>query len=174
MTAAPATKARIAAELERIEEDCIHSGKAQFNAGDRWRHYHYWLGIPSVMFSAIAGTAFFQEQAEWGGALASAAGILTALITFLKPSERASAHKSAGDQYLALRNDARVYREISLEHACDDEAALAGLDEFTKRRNAMNLSSTQVAKRDFEKARAGINAGEAAHAVDKGATDVRP
>lgn len=159
--------ARIATELARIEEDCIHSGKAQFNAADRWRAYNYGLGIPSVALSAIAGAATFQDQPVIGGTLTLAAGTLAALITFLKPSERAAGHKSAGDQYLSLRNDARVFREIRLSHSCDDAAAMAGLDEFTKRRNEMNLSSNQVAKRDFEKARRGIDAGEATHAVDK-------
>ncbi len=51
----PDPKPAIQAELQRIEEDCIHSGKAHFNAGKRWARYHYWLGIPSVVLSALAG-----------------------------------------------------------------------------------------------------------------------
>ena len=36
-------------ELQRIEEDCIHSGMAQFNAGVRWSRYHLFLGVPAVV-----------------------------------------------------------------------------------------------------------------------------
>lgn len=36
----PDPKSAIQAELERIEEDCIHSGKVHFNAGSRWARYH--------------------------------------------------------------------------------------------------------------------------------------
>jgi hypothetical protein len=54
-------------ELERIEEDCIHSGKAQFKAHDRWSCYHYWLGIPAVVLSRIASISFFQNIPELGG-----------------------------------------------------------------------------------------------------------
>ena len=160
-------KAPIRAELLRIEEDCIHSGKAHFNASDRWGAYHFWLGIPAVILSALAGTAFFNDQVLVGAVMSAAVAILTALQTFMKPSERASAHKSSGDQYLGLRNDSRVFRQVRLDHVCDDQAAIDGLEEFSKRRNELNLASAQVAPRDFKKARRGIDAGEALHVVDK-------
>ena len=168
MTVEQQTKQAIFDELERIEEDCIHSGKAQFNAGDRWSRYHLWLGVPAVILSALAGTAFFKDQAEIAGAMSMAVALLTALSTFLKPSERASSHKSSGDQYLTLRNDARVLRIIKLQASCDDAVAIASLDEITKRRNELNQASAQVSRPDFENARKGIDAGEAAHRVDKG------
>lgn len=161
-------KATIRDELLRIEEDCIHSGKAQFNAGDRWSRYHFMLGLPAVILSAAAGTAFFKDQPEIAGVLSSIVAVLTALMTFLKPSERASSHKGSGDQYLTLRNDARVLRTIKLDAACDDAAAITNLDEITKRRNELNQASLQVARRDFVKARKGIDEGEGMHRVDGG------
>ena len=157
----------IRTELERIEEDCVHTGKSHFNAHGRWSNYHYWLGIPAVLFSSIAGLAFFKDYPEFGGALSAVVAVLTALSTFLKPSERATAHKGAGDQYLSLRNDARFFREIRLALMCDAQSAIDGLTEFSNRRNELNQASPQFSNSDFTKARAGIEAGEAAHAVDK-------
>lgn len=127
--------AKIAAELLRIEEDCDYSGKAHFNAAGRWDAYHYWLGVPAVVLSTAASAAVFKHYELVAGSLSAVVAILAALQTFLKPSDRAAAHKSAGDQYLSLKNDGRVFREIRLAHACDDQSAIAGLDEFTKRRN---------------------------------------
>ena len=157
----------IDAELQRIEEDCIHSGKAHFNAGIRWARYHYRLGILSVVLSALAGLAFFKDYPEAAGVMSGIVAILTSLITFLKPSERSVSHKSSGDQYLSLRNDARVFREIKLPATLDEQAAIDGLDEFTKRRNELNQASAQFSQGDFEKARKGLDAGEAAHRVDQ-------
>lgn len=157
----------IDAELQRIEEDCIHSGKAHFNAGIRWARYHYGLGIPSVVLSALAGLAFFKDYPEAAGFMSGIVAILTSLITFLKPSDRSASHKNSGDQYLSLRNDTRVFREIKLPAMLDEQAAIDGLDEFTKRRNELNQASAQFSQGDFEKARKGINAGEAAHRVDR-------
>ncbi|SDA23411.1 hypothetical protein SAMN05216315_12057 [Nitrosospira sp. Nsp18] len=157
----------IQTELKRIEEDCIHSGKSHFNASDRWTTYHYWLGVPSVVLSALAGTAFLRDYGNIAGIMSVIVGILTSLMTFLKPSERASIHKGSGGQYLALRNDARVFREIRLTCVCDEQAAIDGMDEFTKRRNELNQASPQFSKKDFLRARDGIDKGEATHRVDK-------
>jgi hypothetical protein len=159
-------KPKIREELGRIEENCDHSGKSHFNAHDRWNRYHYWLGLPSVGLSAIAGIAFFNEYPLWGGILSSTVAILTALSTFLKPFERAASHKSSGDLYLALKSDARVFRTIKLDHTCDDQAAIDGLDELVKRQNEMNKVSNQFSNSDFKKAKKGIDAGESAHRVD--------
>lgn len=159
--------AKIKTEIERLEEDCIHSGKSHFNAGARWTRYNTLIGLPSVILSALAGTAFFKDYGAVAGVMASVAAVLTALMTFLKPAERASEHKQAGDQYLTLRNDARIFREIEIDHACDTPAAIAALSGFTKRRNELNQASRQFSDGDRRKARAGIEAGEATHIVDK-------
>lgn len=166
MSTPPDQKQAIRLELERIEEDCTHSGKAHFNASDRWASYHYWLGVPAVVLSAVAGAAFFKDYGDAAGVMSVIVAVLTALMTFLKPSERAAGHKSSGDQYLSLRNDARVFREIKLLGACDDQAAIDGMDEFTKRRNELNQASAQFSNGDYKKARDGIDKGEATHRVD--------
>lgn len=163
----PTPKAPVRAELERIEEDCIHSGKAHFNAADRWGHYHLWLGLPAVVLSGLASVAFINESPILAAIMSGSVAILTAIQTFVKPSERAVTHKAAGDQYLALRNDARVFRQIKLDHVCDDQAAIDGLDALSTRRNELNAASPQVSRGDFEKARKGIDEGEAQHVVDK-------
>ena len=158
--------AQISTELLRIEDDCIHSGKAHFNADYRWSCYHYWLGIPSVALSAVVGAAFMKGYPELAAGFSAVITVLTALMTFLKPSERASAHKSSGDQYLSLRNDARVFRQIKLLHSCDEQSSIDGLDEFTKRRNELNTASPTFTRADYEKARDGVNKGEATHQID--------
>ncbi|MFC3337115.1 DUF4209 domain-containing protein [Paracandidimonas soli] len=68
-------KEPIELELQRIEEDCVHSGKAQFNAGARWACYHYWLGIPSVVLSALAGAAFLKNHADIAAGLSTFAAV---------------------------------------------------------------------------------------------------
>jgi hypothetical protein len=163
----------IRAELRRLEEDCIYSGKSHFNASRRWSHYHYWLGVPSVVLSAAAGTAFFKDWPDFAGAMASAVAVLTALSTFLKPSDRSAAHKTSGDQYLTLRNDSRVFREIGMSLACDERTALEQMEGFSKRRNELNQGAYQFSSGDFEKARKGIEEGEALHEVDGGGAHVR-
>lgn len=158
---------KIREELLRMEEDCVHSGKSHFNASTRWTIWNYVFGIPSVILSAVAGAAFFKDYNLIAGALSSVVTVLTSLITFLKPAERSTDHKNAGDQYLSLRNDARVFREVQLMRYSDADAAVDAMSSLTTRRNELNQASPQFSKGDFQKARAGIDAGEAIHRVDK-------
>lgn len=159
-------KSKITDELQRLEEDCTHSGKAHFNACDRWNRWNYVFGIPSVILSAAAGTAFFEDYTVAAGVMSVSVTVLTALMTFLKPSERATSHKNSGDQYLALRNDSRVFRTITLL-TLEDSASLEGMSGLTTRRNELNQASYMFSEQDFKKAKAGIDAGQAVHKVDK-------
>jgi hypothetical protein len=117
------TKSAIRDELLRMEEDCTHSGKAHFNASSRWIFWHYFFGIPSVILATAAGAAFFKDYPIIAGSMTLVVAILTGLMTFLKPSERSASHKSSGDQYLALRNDSRVFREIALARPLEEDEA---------------------------------------------------
>ena len=158
---------KVATELHRMEEDCTVSAKSHFNASARWTRWNYIFGIPSVALSAAAGAAFLQDYAVIAGGMSLGVTVLTSLMTFLKPSEKASMHKSAGDQYLSLRNDSRVFREIALTQAADESSAIAEMSGFTTRRNELNQASPSFSRGDFEKARKGITEGEALHEVDK-------
>lgn len=158
---------KIETELSRIEEDTLHSGKSQYNAGERYSSRHVWLGVPASALSALAGAASFSGQWEIAAGLISiAVAVLAALQTFMKPAEQAAAHKAAGDQFLALRNDARLMREIKVGLIEEAHEAVTALEVMVKRRNDLNASSPQVSTRDFQKAKKGIDAGEAKHAVD--------
>ncbi|WP_376702534.1 SLATT domain-containing protein [Mesorhizobium sp. ISC25] len=161
------TRERVRDELLRMEEDCIHSGKAHFNASARWAVWNYVFGIPSVILSTAAGAAFFKDYPVVAGSMALCVAVLTSLMTFLKPGEKSADHKSSGDQYLALRNNSRVFREVELDNTPDAETVLTALKGFTTRRDELNQASPSFSDGDFKKARDGIDAGEAKHAVDK-------
>lgn len=153
-------------ELSRIEEDCEYSSKSQFNASDRWSRYHILIGLPAVILAAAAGAAFLKAHSDVASVISLVVAVLTAAQTFLKPGERGQAHKSAGDQYLALKTQSRIYRTVGIFR--DDEAAFAAkLNELDETRRALNTAAPIPAPRDFRKAQKGIDNGEATHRVDR-------
>jgi hypothetical protein len=154
-------------EARRVEEDSIHSAKGHFNAADIWRRRHYWIGVPATIFGASAGASAVKNFPEITILFSLAATILTGLLTFLKPSERASAHKTAGDQFLALRNDARVFREVELIEQDDMQAASDKLKSLCQRRNELNQGSPEIPRKAFKQARQGIEGGEATYKADE-------
>lgn len=154
-------------EAERLEEDTLYSSKGHFNAEDTWVRRNYWLGVPATILGAVAGATLIKSQPEWATAFTLLASLLTGLMTFLKPNERAALHRAAASQFLSLRNEARFFREIELLQS-------DRLDELTERlkalstvRNELNLKSPSIPRRAFVAARKGIAEGEATHKVDK-------
>jgi hypothetical protein len=154
-------------EAERIEEDATYSSKSHFNAEGRWEQRQYWLGVPATTLSAIAGATLIRSQPELASVCALAAALLTGLMTFLKPNERAALHRAAAAQFLALRNDARFFREIDLLCADRFDQLPEKLKTLSARRNELNQKSPRIPRAAFEAARKGIEEGEASHRVDK-------
>jgi hypothetical protein len=162
------TKDKIYKEAKRIEEDSLYSAKSHFYAGQCWSNVNLWLGSIAAVLSAIAGTSalsqFDYHNIVAGGLAIIVTGIV-ALMTFINPSEKASAHQRAGNKYNALRNDTRIFYDIEL-NKIDDTEAVEILHKLNERRNVINDESHQIPKWAFLKARKGIEEGEAKYNVD--------
>lgn len=154
-------------EAERLEEDATYSSKGHFNAEDTWVRRNYWLGVPATVLGAVAGATLIKSQPEWATAFTLLASLLTGLMTFLKPNERAAMHRAAAGQFLALRNDARLFREIELLQSDRLDEIPERLKALSATRNELNLNSPSIPRRAFVAARKGIEEGEASHKVDK-------
>ncbi len=165
-----ADQSRIAAlrrESERLEEDATYSSKGHFNAEGTWVRRNYWLGIPATALAAIAGATLIKSQPELASAFALLASLLTGLMTFLKPNERAAIHRAAAGQFLALRNEARFFREIELLQVDRLDEMPEKLKALANARNELNQKSPSIPRRAFVAARRGIEEGESTHKVDR-------
>jgi hypothetical protein len=155
-------------EAERIEEDAKYSSKGHFNAEEKWESRHYWLGIPATVLAAVAGASLFNSCPKLAGFFAMLASLLTGLMTFLNSNERAATHRDAAGQFLALRNNARHFREVELLQ----EQRLNELPEQLKGLlttcNELNQKSPRIPRGAFAAARKGIEEGEATYKADKG------
>ena len=154
-------------EAKRIEEDAIYSAKSQFEASSWWKNVNLWIGIPTAIMSAIAGFSALSEYSYiLAGVLAILATALTALSTFLNPNQKSNTHLNAGNNYLALRNRARIYKNVDCKVEKDIEILAQGLHQLANERDNLNKNSPQVSREHFEAARRGIKEGEASYKVD--------
>jgi hypothetical protein len=158
---------KLSAEALRIEEDTEHSAKGHFNAAERWGWYHLAIGLPAAVLAAIAGGAAFADLPAVAGSLAILSTAMTTVLTFLKPSEHAENHKAVAGQYLALRNQTRLFRELDLEEAHDPELAKKRLVELASTRDDLNQASPGISRKDYEKAKTDIDHGYSQYRVDK-------
>src|SRR5687768_6245646 len=103
---------RLRDEADRIEEDCTYTAKGHFESARVWVRWNLWLGIPAVVLAAAAGA--LKDTPDIAGLLAFASAAVTAVLTFLKPSDHAATHQKTGTLYNSLKNRARFFREIDL------------------------------------------------------------
>ena len=158
---------KLAEEALRVEEDTEHSFKGHYNAAARWARYHLWIGLPSALLAAVAGAAAFKAQPELAGALALVSTALTTVLTFLKPSERSEIHKTVAGQYQALRNQARIFREIVLRDSMTPDKLKARLFELANTCDELNQRSPAIPRCDYEQAKSDIDSGRARYRVDE-------
>jgi len=160
---------KIINEAKRIEEDSLYSSKGHFYAGQCWTKVNLWLGSISAVLSAIAGASAlsqFDYHNIIAGGLAIIVAGLTATTTFINPNEKASIHQKAGNRYSALKNDVRIFFDIEMSKL-EDQKAIDNLKKLNDRRNKLNTDSHQIPKWAFEKARNGIEDGEAKYKIDE-------
>lgn len=168
MAAEPAgLRAELVAEADRIEEDCTYSAKGHFESARIWGAWNLKLGIPAVILAALAGGSGFSNHPELAGALAIASAAVTAVLTFLKPSERAASHQQAGNAYNALKNQARFFKQIEAASGDSQQSLRDWLREISEARNTLNKSAPEIPRPAFEQARKGIEAGEADYRADR-------
>lgn len=159
---------KLAEECRRVEEDTEHSFKGHYNAADHWSRVNLILGLPSAVLGAIAGGVSAADGYQ--AAITAAALLASALVTcltFLKPGERADSHKNAAHLYQALRNNARILREIDLENEPDLVNARSRLGALTDKRDELNASMPSIPRHAYERAKKDIDSGRAQYAVDK-------
>ena len=159
---------KIVDEAKRVEEDALYSAKGHFQAGRFWGSFNLWIGIPTTVLAAIGGAAAlssFDSHGLVAGMLAIIVAALSAVSTFINPTERADVHLSAGNKYNSLRNRARIFGEIDINVEKSDKL-LPALKKLSKERDDLNQELSQIPQWAFRKARKGIEEGEAQYVVD--------
>ncbi|HET7086023.1 MAG TPA: SLATT domain-containing protein [Rhizomicrobium sp.] len=163
------TREQIAIEAKRIEESLLHSSKGHFAAADRWANLHLWIGLPMILFSSIAGAAALSEfdpKHIIAGLLSIIVAVLSAVITFLNPNQKVSAHLAAGNSYDALLNEVRIFRTIGCWEEKSDAVISERLRHFSARKTHLNQTCPQVPRWAYLTGKKGIDAGEGKYAVD--------
>lgn len=161
-------KSLIIQEADKIEEDCTFSAKGHMNAAAIWRKVNYILGISATMLAASAGSSAsnFVISPEYAPMLAFLATIITAILTFIKPEEKADLHSKSGSNFNALKNDVRIFKDIDTAQTEDTDILAGRLKDFSNKRNKFNNESLSISYLAYRLAKRGIEKGEANYRVN--------
>ena len=149
-------RARILEEAQRVEHDVVYSAKGHYEAATGWNRFHLMVGIPTVVCSAVAGAsalAQFPNHTLFAGGLALLVAALTAVSTFLNANRQAAAHQQVGTHYNALRNAIRLFCNVEVPDASDEQALIQQVKTFAKQRDELNVSSPPIPRWAYRQAK---------------------
>lgn len=125
---------RLSDEARRLGVDVLYSEKGHFIAAGHWRKVNYFLGIPAAILGVISGATILGDgSSAVAGWAALGSAVLTALNTFLNPSERAAQHQKVGTQYGTTRRLIRQLVQIDAVVGGDAGPLRQQLDELTSK-----------------------------------------
>lgn len=128
-------------QADKIARDCDRASIRDSLISAGWYRMNLWLGVASVLLAGMSaslagahmsGTQSFVDHSVVQlsiAMLASGSGILTSVVTFLAPAEKANVYHEYSNRYWALRD--RIRRFVTIE--CISEMPTARLkQEFDK------------------------------------------
>lgn len=152
----PKIREYVSHEASKIAGFSQVSARGHFTAAERWTDFHLWLGIPTAIMAAVAGASAL-SQFDFHNIIAAFLAImvtaLTAVATFLNPSEKAYSHTNAGNKYLSISNEARIFSRLDCFREENCEKLIDQIKELTKPRNELNENSPLIPSWAYEKAR---------------------
>lgn len=154
----PSARKAIRAEADRIHESAVFSAQGQLEAGKGWRTLHWVLGALTAGLSTASAVITFATGVQLlSGVLAILSAIAVTVLTGTRPDKLSEQAHGLGNDYLALRNDARRLRDVA--GIVDPLPELReGLDELARRAFELNHAADAIprwaylfARRNIEK-----------------------
>lgn len=162
-------KVQLKKEALRLCEDLEYVHKAHFAVAERQRHLNTWLGVFSIILSAIAGSLAIGRLVPYFEVIAGICGFtaatLTALIVFLKPTEYHERYLRYGKKYFALREDIRRFCEIEFLTDKPESELKLNLDAFVSKKKGLDLKSPLLSVRAYIKAKKKIGLEKIKHGI---------
>ncbi|MGA2307460.1 MAG: SLATT domain-containing protein [Acidimicrobiales bacterium] len=160
-------------EANRVIIDSTYSGRSHQAMGTFWDRLNRWLGIPTVILSALlaggAGITAIVGTHSWITAtLALLSAVLVSAKGFLKPDENAEAHGLKGDRLISLKNDAITFQEVELSSVGNEEILRNMCKELNKRRNGLReMPPRHIYRSVYKRTKESIDAGESDYENDR-------
>ena len=154
-------------ESKRLHQDCLITSKSHFIEARFWQNLHLWIGIPTVILAAVAGTLAFAEVKLLAGILSMVIVVLTSITTFLNPKEQGNSHFTAANNYDALMTRIRIFWSIECWAEESDDLLTNRLMGFSEARDKLNKECPQPFRWSYKAAKKGILEGEAEYFIDK-------
>jgi hypothetical protein len=142
-------------QARALEESCEKGSLRDTLIAARWHKWNLYLGISSAVIASVAAfarrdviTLFNQSgihdadkyASEFVSILALTAAILTSILTFLTPSEKAGAYHHFSNKLRALRDRIRSFTEIDCSRRGKDAVLCEKFERMVREKSEIDSS----------------------------------
>lgn len=108
--------------------------KANYALAIKHNKYHYWIGLPAIILTTIAGATLLAEAQEpririTVGIVGIIAAILSAIQTFYSHAKRAENHRFVASQLVHVRRDIEIFERFVPDSKSEREQRIREIDE---------------------------------------------
>lgn len=95
--------------LKHLAKDALVQTESYNYMANFWMNWYLYIGILTTFLASIASISALSESLGKApaAALTASVAVLSAITTFLNPSDRSSQHKKAKDRFVAINIEAR-------------------------------------------------------------------
>jgi hypothetical protein len=108
--------------------------KANYALAIKHSKYHYWIGVPATILTAIAAATLLAIAEESRiritiGIVGTIAAILSAIQTFYSQAKRAEHHRFEASQLVHIRRDIEIFERFVPDRKSEREQRIREIDE---------------------------------------------
>ncbi len=151
---------------KKLIVSATYAGQGHLEESTRWAWWDAWLGVPATLGTTLlaAGasvSALLNAQPFVTASIALLATACSTVRVFFKTEVLTQSHGLKGNQYLSLRNEARLFKDLDLLSTITIDELQARIKDLWQRYNALNeLPPLRYSRNSYEVAKRNIAAGE--------------
>lgn len=148
------TKSYIIKESKKLEGDLRHISHAHFAASRLFRSLYLWLGIITIVLSTIIGIAVsfkidngmtIADYSPWMiTTLSGIVALLSGVMTFLSPNDRATMNLNSGNEYDDLRSKVRLFWYVECKENTPVDKLLDRLNNLIEQKGKIKSYAPQI------------------------------
>ncbi|MBA3647271.1 MAG: SLATT domain-containing protein [Chitinophagales bacterium] len=157
-------------KLKRIKVDSLYGKKKHFNAADRFKKYHYKIGIPLIAINILTGSILFYVLTDGATnwikyvplVLALIAALLSGFQTYLNLPQKVEGHRRVGNRYLSVMKKCDRLQGYIADNLITLEVMIQRLEEIATEADDINKEAEAFPtnENDYNVAQKGIKDGE--------------
>jgi hypothetical protein len=156
---------KIRAQAEKIAKDCDRASIRDSLISARWYRWNLWLGLPSAILAALVAVLVSGgDESDLKSIidqkkihllvilLASTSAILTSVVTFLTPSQKANVYQEFSNRYWALRDRIRKFALLECTSDASFKALKVAYEKLLQERIELDSKHPPVPEWAYRKA----------------------